>query len=121
MIRATGGRDYVGVDTPDILSCTEQRWFWVTWQYGAIEVGRGEVLGDNKFMDYQPLQMYPVNAIGYSTGYDYNGTWFIKAAGRMFLKFDLKYKHGSFYVRARRMTRSKRNARRQCRSVIQNG
>src|ERR1043165_4341920 len=84
VIRESNGVEYVSVATPQILSCTERRYFWVTWQKGAIEVGRGEIIGRDKFMDYQPLQMYPVNAIGYSTGYDYNGTWYIKALARKY-------------------------------------
>jgi len=76
----SGGKDYVSVDTPGILSCTEQRYFWVTWQYGAISVGRGEIIGLDEIMDYQPMELYPVTAVAYSTGYDYNGTWYIKAS-----------------------------------------
>ena len=71
-------REYVAVDTPDILKCNEERSFWITWQNGAIEVGRGEVVGQDRVMDFQPLEFYPVRAVGFSTGYSFNGTWNIK-------------------------------------------
>jgi len=70
-------KEFVAADTPNFLHCTEQRWFWFTWQYGAIEVGQGQIVGVDRFLDFQPMQMYPVNAIGYSSGWGYNGTWYI--------------------------------------------
>jgi len=73
----------VEVATPNILHCSERRYFWITWQYGAIEVGRGEIIGQDQFMDYHPLELYIVKSLGYSTGYGYTGTWFILGTGGM--------------------------------------
>ena len=71
-------REYTSLDTPGINSCTEERSFWISWQNGAIEVGRGEILGQERFLDFQPLEFYPIRAVGFSTGYSFNGTWSIK-------------------------------------------
>lgn len=78
VIRTYNLKEYVAVPTEGINSCNEYRSFWITWQNGAIEVGRGEVIGTDRFMDFQPLDLYPVNAVGFSSGYGLNGTWNIK-------------------------------------------
>jgi hypothetical protein len=78
-IRINSGREFVKVDTPQILHCTQARYFWINWRYGSIEVGRGQLIGWDKFMVYQPLELYDVQAIGYSTGYGFNGTWVVNA------------------------------------------
>ena len=28
--------------TPEILSCHDDRWFWITWHQGNIRVGKGD-------------------------------------------------------------------------------
>lgn len=82
VIRLTSeDRHYVEVETLSILHCTERRNFWLTWQYGAIEVGKGEIIGKERFMDYQPLELYDVRSIGYSTGYGHDGSWYILGTG----------------------------------------
>lgn len=74
-IRIRGLPEYVLVDTVQILHCTETRYFWITWRYGTIEVGRGQEFGWDRFMAYQPLELYTVEAVGYSTGFGVDGTW----------------------------------------------
>lgn len=76
VIMIRNSRESAVAATPNYLSCTEQRFFWFTWQYGNIAVGQGQIVGLNRFLSYQPLQMYPVNAVGYSCGWGYNGTWY---------------------------------------------
>jgi len=58
-----------------ILHCSEIRYFWITWQFGIIEVGKGQAFGWDRIMAYRPLQLYNVEAVGYSTGYGYDGVW----------------------------------------------
>uniref|UniRef100_X2B7D1 Farnesoic acid O-methyl transferase domain-containing protein n=1 Tax=Capitella teleta TaxID=283909 RepID=X2B7D1_CAPTE len=74
-IRTFEQKEHVSVSTPEINSCQHHRAFWITWQNGAIEVGQGEIIGLERIMDYQILDMYPVRAVGFSTGYAFNGTW----------------------------------------------
>jgi Farnesoic acid 0-methyl transferase len=74
-IRIRGLPEYVVVDTPQIIHCTEVRSFWISWRHGTIEVGRGLQVGWNSFMAYQPLELYDVVAVGYSTGFGHEGTW----------------------------------------------
>lgn len=81
VIRIVDDRHYAEVETPSILHCTESRFFWITWQYGAIEAGKGEIAGKERFIDYQPLELYDIRSVGYSTGYGSDGSWFIIGTG----------------------------------------
>jgi len=78
---------YSDVSTPNILSCSETRYFWVTWHNSLVAVGRGEVLQQDILRDARPVLSNDINeitAVGYSTGWGYNGTWYIKTSPAMF-------------------------------------
>lgn len=46
------------VETPGILSCNETRYFWISWNAGLIEVGRGMRPWDDTFVDWQDTGNY---------------------------------------------------------------
>ena len=77
-IRTYLGGIHVSYYENNIVSCVENRHFWISWADDSIEVGKGEIVGTNRILQYTPLQIYEVRAVGYSTGYGYNGTWAIK-------------------------------------------
>jgi len=54
------------VDTVDIVSGNEFRWFWISWRNGKLSVGRGNRVGVDVFMSYNDTSPDPVNylAIG---------------------------------------------------------
>ena len=62
------GRNEVEVATPDILSCTAARAFWISWQDGRMQVGRGAVVGVNTFMQCLRDLTEPVKAASLSMG-----------------------------------------------------
>lgn len=58
------------VDTPGILSPNEWRTFWIRWNDGHVEVGKGHDVGNNRFMDWQQTgNIFNITAIGVSTGF----------------------------------------------------
>ena len=61
-----------------LLNCNEKRFFWISWVDDTIEVGKGEVVGKERILQYNLLVMYDVRFAGFSTGYGYNGTWELK-------------------------------------------
>ena len=40
-------KDHLGVDTPSVLSCTEYRKFWITWNEDHVTLGRGMHVGSD--------------------------------------------------------------------------
>lgn len=45
--------------TPDILHCDDYRMFWLRWVNNYIEVGRGNMVGEHKFLNVQqPTGIY---------------------------------------------------------------
>lgn len=71
--RGLGGDTVATVATPDILSCSESRPFWIGWQNGNITVGRGNVTGQESFMSYADPAPYVIAAVSLASGYDGNG------------------------------------------------
>lgn len=67
------GDDLVKVDTPDILSDSEPREFWVTFDDDFVRVGKG---GEwVPFMEAQLPEHITVAHFGYSTGWGSAGWW----------------------------------------------
>ena len=62
---------------PNIVSCTEFRNFWVSWEYNLIRCGKGLLVGHLTFLDYNDSMSpaYEINYIGISTGFGATGTW----------------------------------------------
>ena len=54
--------------TPDILSCTETRFFWVSWGGFVISVGKGRDVGYNTLMSLNDISAsaVDVNVVGFS-------------------------------------------------------
>ena len=65
--------EHDSVPTPGVLSCTEFRWFWVSWVDGGtlLSVGTGKKRGDNvliqKYID--DTRAFNINAIGLHTDF----------------------------------------------------
>ena len=70
------GLDVVLVSTPGILSCAEFRSLWISWQDSHIQVGRGDVVGANIFMEWEDTEYsVTVEAVSLSTGWGASGEW----------------------------------------------
>ncbi len=68
----------VNMSTPSILSCNEVRYFWVQWRNYLIEVGRGHIVNENRFMAWQdntPTR-HDVQAVSLSTAEATYVDWF---------------------------------------------
>ena len=77
--RGRQGAIEVETSTPDILNCNSMKYFWVTWDDGAIEVGIGAVIGQSRILYYKDPEPYTVNSItvatyGVTGYYAYGGT-----------------------------------------------
>ncbi|ELT97147.1 hypothetical protein CAPTEDRAFT_193484 [Capitella teleta] len=53
--------------THDLLSCTEERPFWLSWHSGSIAFGQGHEIGQSVILSYQDLNGFPVAAVGLAT------------------------------------------------------
>jgi Farnesoic acid 0-methyl transferase len=70
-----GGSVVAEQETPQILSCTEWRMFWISWIDDLLEVGTGWELGAAGFMRWYDASPVAIAAIGVSTGYSHDGDW----------------------------------------------
>lgn len=69
--------DVVEEATPDALSGSEFRGFWIRWTDNVITVGReGEAAA---FMSYDNPESFPINFVGICTGWGATGSWIIEA------------------------------------------
>lgn len=65
------------VDTPEVLSCDEERYFYITFKDGNIRVGH--VGNPEPFMEYNHEEPYPITHYGYCTGWGASGKWNLEA------------------------------------------
>lgn len=63
-------------DTPNVVSCSEFRRFWVSWTQTTIAVGSGWYM-DNMFFSYTPLQgpLKDIHAVAVTSWEHYEGEW----------------------------------------------
>ena len=62
---------YIDFDTPDVLSATELRPFWLSWSNGTLRFGRGDVFYQNSLFIYndpQPAYRKHIHAIELGSG-----------------------------------------------------
>ena len=70
------GENVHTAQTPGILSCSEGRWFWVSWRDGLIEVGKGIEPGLDMIMFWQdPSGGHEVQSVGVSTDAETKGVF----------------------------------------------
>lgn len=43
------GTDVAVTETPDVITCDEVKYFWVSWNSGVIQIGSGLTPGRNRF------------------------------------------------------------------------
>jgi len=71
--------DVAEVPTPNILSESEFRGFWVRWHDGTITVGReGEAA---PFLSWTDFERIPIEYVGVCTGWGASGNWIIQPCG----------------------------------------
>eukprot|EP00906_Rhabdomonas_costata_P025061 RCo035913 len=76
-IRTTrGGADAVLSSTPGVISSSEYRPFWVSWEGGAVSVGQGTKVNRNMFM-FTGTTGSAVNYVGVTTGLGASGLWVV--------------------------------------------
>ncbi|CAD5124971.1 DgyrCDS13214 [Dimorphilus gyrociliatus] len=74
----TRTEELVTAKTPDALSCTESRPFWLTWDEKTLDAGYGLVPKANSFFGNKKVPIapdYKVNSIGLATGNNSGGEW----------------------------------------------
>ena len=64
------------VYTPSIVSCTQFLPFWVSWNNGKIEVGKGEVVGDYAFMSVNASLKINVTSMAMTTSEKSSGIFY---------------------------------------------
>ena len=60
-----GSKPKVVADTPGILNCTAFRTFWIRWDGGKIQVGRGSIYGINRFLSWSEPSPMSINAVSF--------------------------------------------------------
>lgn len=64
-------------NTPAILDAGEFRGFWIRWTDNIILVGHeGEAAS---FLTYENTEAYPINYVGFCTGWGASGSWIVEA------------------------------------------
>ena len=63
----TTGEVYADVQTPSLLSCTDARPFWLRFEKGIFEVGRGHDVGSDIFLSYVDTTPTAIHALGTTT------------------------------------------------------
>ena len=62
------------VKSPDVLSCTERRPFWIQFIYESIWLGRGSEIGRQGFLIWtHPIR--PISALSLASASGYSATW----------------------------------------------
>ena len=62
-------------ETEGILNIDEDRPFWVSWEGGYIEVGKGPVRGRDRILAYQDPEPRTVHHVTFGTGWGTTGHW----------------------------------------------
>lgn len=60
-------KNLIQVHSADVLSCGEERHFWLSWQGGHIAIGRGLRLGQHSLVAYIDLNPITVTAIAFTS------------------------------------------------------
>jgi Farnesoic acid 0-methyl transferase len=63
------------VETPDILSCDEYRYFWISWISGWIDVGRGHIVGSSRFLAWLELERTAIATVNVASGFTSDSWW----------------------------------------------
>lgn len=73
-----GGPTLVTAPTDNILNCDEQRQFWISWpglHSIELEVGHGDIVGQEKFMGTSLETSFLLNSLSVSSGDTETGKW----------------------------------------------
>ena len=86
------GSWYAEADTPGLLSGDQDRSFWISWRNGVIEVGRGYVVGRERFMMWADPEPRSVHSVTFATGWGHNGHWEVDSfEGTHYHDYRIKY------------------------------
>ena len=61
--------------TPGVLSCAEDRYFWLSWKNGLVRLGSGSLHGVGEVLKWKNPNPFDVNAIGLVTNAGVKGRW----------------------------------------------
>ena len=61
--------------TPELLSSSTFRTFWIRWSNSSIDVGKGPDVGLNAFLNGSFTVPHSVSAVGFASGLDSSGQW----------------------------------------------
>ena len=62
-------------NTQNVLSCNENRPFWISWEAGSIMVGSGNRVGENVLVSLIDPDPFTVKSLGILTLYKEVGEW----------------------------------------------
>lgn len=64
--------------TEKLLHCNEFRTFWVKWADNYVSVGRGPVVGEQRFMDVKESGTSGITSIGLASGMGNAAVWRVR-------------------------------------------
>ena len=67
------GEPLASVQLAGIVSCSQARWFWASWDLGKLRFGLGRYAGERQLL--MTDIPYSPDSVGLSTGGNSNGTW----------------------------------------------
>ena len=61
--------------TPQLMICDQLLPFWVSWSFGEIKVGQGNLIDEGTFMQWLDPDPMAVSIVSVSTGWEATGIW----------------------------------------------
>ena len=85
---SVSGPDEKTASTDNILSCTEPRWFWISWNAGELHFGRGNAVEEDVVISWKEANVGWVEGVGITTAMNNKGVWdFTTVSGTELVSF----------------------------------
>ena len=72
---SVSGADEKTAITDDILSCSEPRWFWISWTGGELHFGKGTIVEEDVVISWKEANIGWVEGVGITTARNNKGIW----------------------------------------------
>ena len=80
--KEVNGEEMATVDSADVLSGSERRWFWVKWSGSVISVGKGQTLDQDTLLSHTVSDTLVISSLAVTTSGSTKGEWYIPYSGK---------------------------------------
>ncbi|KAK2191823.1 hypothetical protein NP493_44g02021 [Ridgeia piscesae] len=91
------------VDTPSILDCDVPVSFWLSWHGLHLELGLGDVYGQQRVLAWKPPGLDFVNGIGFATSAEDGAVWTVlrNVGDELYMRTPATYSHEQLWLTVR--------------------